>query len=76
MAGTRRGGLKAAQTNKERYGESFYTNMGRLGGQKSRGGGFSADWVDPVTGMTGADRAREAGAKGGKASRRTKVTPV
>lgn len=62
MAGTQRGGRKAAATNKQRYGMNFYEQIGRRGGQVSRGGGFAKD----------PELARIAGAKGGKASRRTK----
>lgn len=29
MAGTKLGGQKAAQTNKERHGEDFYSNIGK-----------------------------------------------
>lgn len=63
MAGTQLGGLKAAITNKMRYGKNFYWTIGALGGRKSRGGGFAQN----------PDLAREAGRKGGMASRRTKV---
>ena len=62
MAGTKNGGLKAAATNKQRYGLGFYENIGRKGGTISRGGGFAQN----------PDLARVAGAKGGRASRRTK----
>jgi general stress protein YciG len=64
MAGTRSGGLKAAATNKQRFGMNFYVEIGRRGGTISRGGGFAKD----------PSLAREAGAKGGRASRRTKKT--
>jgi uncharacterized protein len=64
MAGTREGGRRAAATNKQRYGMNFYESIGRLGGKKSRGGGFAKN----------PQLAREAGAKGGRASRRTKST--
>lgn len=60
MAGTKRGGLKAASTNKQRYGMNFYESIGRIGGRKSRGGGFAKN----------PDLARVAGRKGGQASRR------
>jgi len=66
MAGTRQGGVKAAETNKKIHGEDFYHKIGTLGGLKSRGGGFAAD----------RNRAREAGRKGGLASRRTAVKQV
>jgi general stress protein YciG len=62
MAGTRSGGRKAAATNKQRYGMNFYESIGRLGGRKSRGGGFAKN----------PELARQAGARGGRASRRTK----
>lgn len=62
MAGTRAGGVKAAATNKQRYGMNFYMEIGRRGGTISRGGGFAKD----------PELARVAGAKGGRASRRTK----
>lgn len=42
MSSTRAGGIKAAQTNKERYGNDFYRKVGKLGGTKSRGGGFAS----------------------------------
>ena len=62
MAGTKTGGIKAAATNKMRYGNGFYETIGRVGGRKSRGGGFAAN----------PELARIAGQKGGKASRRPK----
>jgi general stress protein YciG len=62
MSGTREGGLKAAVSNKTKYGTDFYVNIGKAGGTKSRGGGFAAD----------PELARRAGAKGGKISRRGK----
>ena len=62
MAGTKHGGLKAAATNKQRYGAAFYELIGRKGGTISRGGGFAQN----------SELARVAGAKGGRASRRTK----
>ena len=36
MAGTKTGGSRAATTNKQRYGDDFYSNIGRLGGKASR----------------------------------------
>lgn len=62
MAGTKKGGVKAAETNKERYGSDFYKKIGKVGGQKSTTGGFAAN----------PELAREAGRKGGKKSRRRK----
>ena len=63
MAGTKAGGLKAAITNKAKYGEDFYRNMGRKGGQNGHTGGFAAN----------PELARIAGSKGGKISTRRGV---
>lgn len=60
MAGNRQGGLKAAKTNKQRYGMNFYERIGRIGGKKSTGGGFAKN----------PELAKIAGRKGGKASQR------
>lgn len=60
MAGTKQGGLKAAATNKARYGAEFYSRIGRKGGQNGHTGGFA----------TNKALARIAGAKGGRISKR------
>ncbi len=60
MSGTKAGGLKAAQTNRAKYGQEFYSQIGRKGGQNGHTGGFAAN---PAL-------ARIAGAKGGRISRR------
>lgn len=60
MPGTRPGGIKAAATNKKKYGPDFYVKIGALGGAKSTGGGFAAN----------RELAREAGRKGGMKSRK------
>lgn len=64
--GTREGGLKAAKVNKKKHGKNFYRDIGKLGGLKSRDGGFASDLVGE-DGLTGRERARIAGSKGGKA---------
>ena len=63
MVGTKVGGMKAAATNKERYGEDFYKNNGRKGGQNGHTGGFYAN----------RELAKLAGAKGGRISKRGKA---
>lgn len=63
MAGTKKGGIEAAKTNKMRYGKNFYERIGKIGGHKSRGGGFANN----------PELAREAGRKGGMASKRPKT---
>lgn len=60
MAGTREGGLKAAQKNKEKWGEDYYAQIGRKGGQNGHTGGFYQN----------RKLASEAGKIGGKRSRR------
>jgi uncharacterized protein len=60
MAGTKEGGLKAAQRNKELHGKDFYARIGAKGGKNGHTGGFAAN----------RDLARTAGAKGGRISRR------
>lgn len=64
MAGTKDGGKKAAATNKAKYGRDFYARIGAVGGQKGRTGGFYAN----------RELARMAGQKGGRISRRRKVS--
>lgn len=63
MAGTKAGGVKAAQKNLARDPD-FYAKIGRKGGRNGRTGGFAAN----------PQLARIAGAKGGRISRRRKVT--
>lgn len=65
MVGTKAGALKAAATNRERYGEDFYRVIGRKGGQNGTTGGFAAN----------PELARIAGVKGGRISRRGPAKP-
>ena len=65
MPGSKTGGKRAAQTNKERHGEDFYQKIGKLSnasweknGRKPRG--FAHPSADP----------RAAGHKGGLKSRK------
>lgn len=69
MVGTLAGGRKAAATNKAKYGEDFYANIGKKGGANSHTGGFASYNVGE-DGLTGRERAKIAGAKGGSISRR------
>lgn len=65
MSGTKIGGVKAAATNKAKYGENFYNEIGRKGGQNGHTGGFAAN----------RELARTAGAIGGRKSRRGPAHP-
>lgn len=69
MVGTKAGGAKAAATNKLRYGDSFYANIGKKGGQNGHTGGFNSEKVGK-DGLTGPERAKKYGAIGGSISRR------
>ena len=42
MAGTSKGGYKAANTIRLRHGRDFYVRIGAQGGKKSRKGGFAS----------------------------------
>lgn len=64
MPGTKAGGLKARETNKARYGQDYYKEMGRKGGSVcGTKKGFAAN----------IQLAKEAGRKGGFISRRGKA---
>jgi hypothetical protein len=69
MAGTAIGGKRASETNKKRFGEDFYKQIGALGGRKGKTGGFASNSVG-ADGLTGRERAKTAGAKGGSVSKR------
>lgn len=60
MAGNTIGGLKAAATNRKKYGREFYTKIGALGGKAGTTGGFYAN----------RKLASIAGRKGGLSSKR------
>ncbi len=60
MSGTKLGGMRAAMTNKKKYGEGFYARIGAKGGRNGHTGGFAAN----------PELAKIAGAKGGRKSRR------
>ncbi len=63
MSGTKAGGLKAAKTNKKRYGKDFYKNNGAKGGKATGLKGFALN----------RELARTAGKKGGAMSKRSSV---
>lgn len=71
MPGTKEGGAKAAATNRAKYGKDFYEKIGSKGGSASGTGGFASTVVGK-DGLTGKERARVVGSKGGKVGRRKK----
>lgn len=62
MAGNKAGGLKARETNLKLHGSDFYSRIGRMGGKAG----------DPTKKgfASNPERAKTAGAKGGKISKR------
>ena len=60
MAGTKLGGMRAAATDKKKYGDDFYSRIGGKGGRNGHTGGFASN----------RELARIAGRKGGLKSRR------
>ena len=69
MAGTPEGGKKAAKKNLANN-PNFYAEIGRMGGSVlGTSGGFASDAIGD-DGLTGRQRARIAGIKGGRRSRR------
>lgn len=77
MSGTKLGAQRARETmlkklGKEQY-DAFHKRIGAKGGRNGRGpnyaGGFSSQGVDS-NGLTGSERARVAGRKGGLKSTR------
>jgi general stress protein YciG len=73
MAGTKEGALKAKKKILAKN-PNHYKQIGTKGGKGSNNGGF-ASYVVGDDGLTGRERSRIAGTKGGKISRRksTKV---
>ena len=63
MSGSRLGGLKAAETNKQKYGRDWYKKIGKIGGKACVPKGFA---VNP-------ELAKRAGSTGGKLSKRGKA---
>ena len=73
MSGTISGGKKAAQSNMKKHGKDFYKRIGQKGGKNSKKGGFASEKIGK-DGLTGAERAKLAGAKGGRISKRPPAT--
>lgn len=75
MSGTRAGGLKTKAKVIARFGKDYYRQMGHIGGRNGTTGGFAC--LDTgADGLTGPERARVAGAKGGRISRRGPARPI
>lgn len=68
MAGNKIGGKKAAAKNLA-SSPNFYAEIGRKGGRNGKTGGFASEFVGN-DGLTGPQRAKIAGRKGGRISKR------
>lgn len=64
MSGTKAGGRKAARRNKENFGEDYYRIIGAQGGEQGTTGGFASSKIG-ADGLTGRQRAKIVGVKGG-----------
>ena len=62
MSGTKSGGVKARETNYKIHGTDFYKRIGRMGGKA--GNPTNKGFANNI------ERARKAGSKGGKISKR------
>jgi len=77
MSGTSEGARKAAETNKERYGKDFFARIGAKGNESymsqpkeyRQGRGYASKKVGK-DGLTGAQRAKISGVKGGSVGRK------
>lgn len=77
MAGTKAGGLKASATNKARYGERFYAEIGKKGGENGTDGGFAKKAPCNCARIEGEHTKPQcAGKLGGERSRRGKVRKI
>ena len=72
MSGTVKGGIKAAKTNIKKYGKDYYRNIAKKASHPGTGG-FASNKVGR-DGLTGLQRAKIAGAKGGHISKRKPAT--
>ena len=70
MSGTIAGGIKARDKNLARDPD-WYKKIGAKGGKNGTTGGFACQ-LQGKDGLTGKERARYVGQKGGRISRRTK----
>jgi general stress protein YciG len=73
MSGTKIGGQRAAKTNKRVHGKDFYAQIGKKGGLISTPTGGFGHPKAGADGLTGPERAKIAGAKGGRNSSRAGV---
>ena len=69
MSGTKIGGKQAAKTNKAKYGDNFYREIGAKGGRNSTSGGFASDVIGK-DGLTGRERASILAKKSGRMGKR------
>jgi len=77
MGGTLEGGKRAAETNKQKYGEDFYSKIGAKGGSNGHAGGFAANIPCGCDLLPYEHLVRHcAGKKGGTISRRPRAATL
>ena len=63
MPGTKVGGQKAKETNKNKYGEDFYVRIGAMGGStkttKPKGYAAMPEWKRQAAGKAGGKKSRK-----------------
>lgn len=72
MSTTKKSARRTRDTIVRKYGRGFYQKIGQQGGEESVNGGF-ASRKRGKDGLKGRQRAKVAGAKGGRANRRRVV---
>ncbi len=75
MSGTSAGGKKAAGINKNRYGDDYYSRLGKIGGKKGRGKSYGGGFAYVAPGQTENNGKRFA-SMGGYLSKRSRRIEV
>ena len=75
MSGTSAGGKKAAIINKNRYGDDYYSKLGKVGGKKGRGKSYGGGFAYVAPGQSENNGKRFA-AMGGYLSKRSRHVKV
>lgn len=75
LTGTSSGGKKAALKNVHRYGDDYYSRIGKIGGQKGRGHSYGGGFAYVEPGQTESN-GKKFGAIGGYLSKRSRKIEV
>lgn len=73
MSGTKAGGIKARNTNLEKYGDDFYQRIGAKGGRNGHTGGFASNpALAKIAGRKGGSISSRAGVRNGEGKEKWK----